>query len=127
MWSASLTYMAYWLPKPITGHWPWRTFPESVEFAGRVYERARFWALDEPRVLAQYRSVECERSWHMKVRSDYTYVIDHVDAANPSCGPGHAARHLVQDVPSGGAWALLLLGGAVVLGGFVVAALARDA
>jgi len=84
---------------PIVGPWPasLRHLPDDVEFDGATFRREDFWAWNEPGIRAQYREVRCENSRHMKVTEDWRFFIDHVDAANPSCGPEYAAKHLVKD------------------------------
>lgn len=67
----------------------------------RVYERADLFAWPEPGVLAQYRSTECDGSAHLKVRSNWSFIVDHIDDANPSCSPAHAVRHAAEAARAG--------------------------
>jgi hypothetical protein len=83
---------------PIVGRWNLDSYPSIIEYAGRRYERQDVWAFPEPGVVAQYREMMCMNSRHMKVLADGRFVINHIDSANPACGPEYAVKHAVSDL-----------------------------
>ena len=77
-------------------------------------------------VALQYREVACPASWHLYVHAKGTYVVDHVDRANPDPPCNRPVEHLVRDVPGGGVVAVLgvlaLIGAAAGLSAILDAA-----
>jgi hypothetical protein len=80
---------------PIRGKWTSRSFPETVTLGGRVFQKA-VWQWPRPGVVAQYRENVPESSRHLFVLQDGTFVIDHVDEANPDIG--NPLAHFMNDV-----------------------------
>lgn len=82
---------------PITGSWPFDYFPETVELNGTRTFRKITWAWPfYSGVVEQYRETIDYDAMHLKVYRDGSFVIDHVDEANPSA---HPFEHAVLDVP----------------------------
>lgn len=80
---------------PIRGKWTNPGFPETVKLDGRTFRKAT-WQMSRPGVIAQYREDIPASSRHLFVLSDRTFVIDHLDEANPD--KGREFEHLISDV-----------------------------
>lgn len=76
-------------------------FPATVTIEGRRFRRAR-WRERKPGVVEQYREAVTERSLHLCVLGDGSWVVDHADSVNPD-GGGVAAplRHFLADTAMG--------------------------
>lgn len=79
-----------------SGRWTHEGHPDVVVIEGRTYHRT---ALAAPRagVVAQYREPRCRDTRHLRVYTDGIWRVEHIDAHNPACSVGDAARHLVTD------------------------------
>lgn len=80
----------------ITGTWPLGFFPDEVQIAGSVFQRAT-WASPFEGAVAQYREVVEYDAMHLLIYRNGTFVIDHLDEANPD--QGHVLEHAVLDKP----------------------------
>jgi len=80
----------------ITGTWPLGFFPPEVQIAGTTFRRAT-WASPFLDAAAQYREVADYDAMHLIVYRNGSFVIDHLDEANPD--QGHVLEHAVLDVP----------------------------
>jgi hypothetical protein len=107
-----------WLQYPIEGVWPFRGHPEAVRLHGRVFTKAKFKQAYH-RIVEQYREAVTTNSWHLSVRADGTYKIDHADGNNPDMG--RPVEHLLNDHPIGEVIkAGVLLGGLALLVGAIL-------
>lgn len=92
------------LPEPLRGSWLVHDqsgalfFPPAANLLGRVFKRSTKWAAPYAGVAAQYREDVDRRAMHLMVHTDGTWVIDHVDEANPERGLvlEHTFRDVVQ-------------------------------
>lgn len=87
-----------WLSQPLTGWWPFDSYPPEILVYGRPF-RMTAWAnpfLEG--VVVEYREVG-EPSGHMRVYANGTWVIDHVDCRNPD--EGNVIEHAVTDTSWG--------------------------
>lgn len=111
--------MAKSIDPPITGFWNIQGYPDSVCVDGSLFRKA---VMQQPYdgVVAQYREDVAQNSRHMKVMSDRTWRIDHVDEDNPD--RGRWLEHFFNDHPLG---ALAALGLCVVGGAVLLRAIAR--
>ena len=73
-------------------------YPRFINYAGRSYELAR-WRWPYKDVVAQYREMVPFNARHLKVFADGTFVIDHLDEANPD--RGQLVRHFFKDTKVG--------------------------
>lgn len=80
------------------GQWPYPDFPERVKIMGRPFRRAR-WRQPYDGVFEQYREETLGRSMHLKVRSDGSWIVDHLDEHNPDFG--RPVEHFLSDHPAG--------------------------
>lgn len=101
-----------WFQYPIEDIWPFRGLPEVVRLHDRVFRKAKF---KQPYdgVVEQYREAVATNSWHLSVRGDGTYRVDHADGDNPDMG--RPVEHLLNDHPAGEA-----IKAAVAIGGFAL-------
>jgi hypothetical protein len=83
------------LTKPLTGRWPYTTLPARIHLAGKLFKKARF-LKQKPGVVGQYREAVAANSMHLYVLHDGTYLVTHLDEANPDMGA--ALAHLWKDV-----------------------------
>lgn len=83
------------LTKPLTGHWPYANLPAEVHLDGRLFRKARL-SVQKTGVVGQYREAVPENSMHLYVMYDGTYLVTHLDEANPDMGK--ALMHLLKDV-----------------------------
>jgi len=88
--------MAYFLPS-LTGKWTFAGFPDTVSMLGRTFHKA-VWEHDYDDVVCQYREASPRRSFHLFVKKDGTWEINHVDAFNPDTGVLSLLAHLISDV-----------------------------
>ena len=81
---------------PLRGRWPGMSFPLEVAVNGRRFRRAE-WSWPYPGVRAQYREAVPRSSMHLFVLQDWTWVVPHVDEANPDQGSllAHGIRDLL--------------------------------
>lgn len=109
----------YPLEPPIEGVWPFPDFPEAVEIEDDTFVKTK---REQPYegVVAQYRQNVARDSGHLLVRSDGTYIIDHVDEYNPDMG--HPVKHFLVDHPKGIATAIIGAGALGVMGSAVYGA-----
>lgn len=84
------------LKPPIRGAWPFSGFPKQVKLDGRVYRKATWQWRHRPEILAQYRELGASNVRHLHVLRDGTFIIDHLDEANPDAGK--VLEHLKLDV-----------------------------
>lgn len=81
---------------PITGRWIYgNAFPVEIAMNNRTYRRA-LWSFPRTNVVAQYREAKKTNSQHLFVMNDGTYVVDHIDEANPD--QGMVLTHFLKDV-----------------------------
>lgn len=83
------------LEPALRGKWPTVDYPKTVKLAGRVFVRAE-WYWPYPNVRAQYREDAAQKSMHLFVLADGTWIVPHIDAENPD--KGDPVRHMVEDV-----------------------------
>lgn len=88
--------MAQFYDRPVRGHWQYQGYPDVIQVGDILFRRAE-WSQDYPGVVAQYREDRLFRSHHLKVHSNGSWEIDHVDLVNPDRGPLAAFVHLVID------------------------------
>lgn len=102
------------LATPLTGQWPFQSFPPVVELFGTTFARARWaWPLYSG-VRAQYREAVPTNSRHLLVYADGSMLCDHMDEISPDADPlGHA----IVDAPGPTTAAIAGLGFAVGLVG----------
>lgn len=93
--SPSPTVGAYPVVPLIRGKWPYKNFPVTITVASKPFKKA-LWQWPRPDVIAQYREDAENDAHHLFVMHDGTYVIDHVDEANPD--KGHLVAHVLNDV-----------------------------
>ena len=82
----------------LTGPWTLPNFPERVIVNGRSFRKA-WWQQPYDGVLEQYREEQARNSMHLKVRSDGTWTVDHIDEDNPDLG--RPIEHFFSDHPVG--------------------------
>jgi hypothetical protein len=81
----------------ITGTWPLgNLFPHEVQIGGVTFRRAT-WASPFDGASAQYREVTDYNAMHLVIYRNGSFVIDHLDEANPD--QRHVLEHAVLDVP----------------------------
>lgn len=96
------------LADPLRGPWPFPQLPEQVALLGRTFTRSRTWAAPRAGVRAQYREDRDTQAMHLMVLENGTYLIDHVDDANPE--RGRVLEHAFKDAVHTPVGALVLLG-----------------
>jgi hypothetical protein len=104
----------------ITGTWPLNFFPHEVQIGGTTFRRATWaWPLYSG-VVAQYREATEYDAMHLMIYRNGSFVIDHLDEANPA---DHALEHAILDVPLAttlvcgiAGFGLGLVGGLLLLG-----------
>lgn len=90
------------LPEPLRGSWPARdqhgalSFPDTIAIGGHAFKRSTTWAAPYSGVVAQYREDVDRKAMHLMVHSDGTWIVDHVDEANPE--RGLVLEHTLKDV-----------------------------
>jgi hypothetical protein len=98
----------------IYGPWPFQGLPPVVSLGSQTFMRARVASPFYSGVVGQYREAVPWNSQHMMVYGNGTFVIDHVDEANPDAG--HLVAHALLDVNEGVAVGAALFGLALGLG-----------
>lgn len=93
-----ITVGALPLAPVLTGQWTLPNFPEQVLVDGRLFRRAG-WRQPYEGVVEQYREERVRNSMHLKVYSDRSWIVDHVDEDNPDLG--RPVEHFLNDHPVG--------------------------
>jgi hypothetical protein len=89
------------LRPPLRGQWPTPgVFPDEISVDGRLYRRA-VWRQAYPNTVEQYREAIPRDSRHLRVLRDGTWVIEHLDSANPDGPNGSPVQHFFVDHPIG--------------------------
>ena len=83
------------LNDPVSGQWPFSDYPIQVDINGSRFIEA-YYEFPYVGVVAQYREDRDYGSKHLMVYDDGSYLIDHLDEANPD--RGHVSEHLMLDV-----------------------------
>jgi hypothetical protein len=83
------------LTTPLKGPWPYTTLPAQVRLNGKLFKKARFSTM-KTGVVGQYREAVSTNSMHLYVMANGTYLVTHLDEANPDMG--RALEHLFKDV-----------------------------
>jgi hypothetical protein len=106
------------LAMPVRAAWPHPDLPPTVHLQGRTFRQTSL-ALPVAGAVGHYREAVPFQSAHLVILDDGTYLIDHIDEANPDMG--QAAAHAALDAPealtAGLAVAGLLLG---FVGGWIL-------
>lgn len=87
-----------WLEEAVRGRWTLPDFPDEILVGARPFRRA-FFQQPYDGVIAQYREDTPQWSRHLKVRSDLTWEIHHLDQDNPD--HGRLIEHGLNDTPRG--------------------------
>lgn len=103
----------------ITGTWPFGSYPDVVSVGGATFRRA-VWAWPfYSGVVAQYRQDVATNAMHLMVYRDGSFVIEHMDEANPDAGL--VLEHAALDAPLATAIAAGVVGfGLGLVGGLLL-------
>jgi hypothetical protein len=99
----------------VYGTWPFTNFPPQVSLNGQTFTRARWASPFYSGVVAQYRQAVPTDSQHLMIYDDGSFLIDHVDEANPD--QGLVLQHAALDLGGPLAIGLGMLGFGVGLVG----------